>query len=116
MDDPDLQVGDVISPTLLTAIKESRFAIIILSPNYASSTWCLEELRNICECMEDNNRILPLFYNVDPTEVRYQKRSFEDAFNKHENSGRQRSEKVQQWRDALTKVAHFSGWHTPKYK
>ncbi|XP_024186497.1 probable disease resistance protein At4g27220 isoform X2 [Rosa chinensis] len=117
MDDHDLQVGDVISPTLLTAIKESRFAIIVLSQNYASSTWCLEELRNICECMEeDNNRILPLFYYVDPTDVRYQKRSFGDAFTRHEKSQRHRSEKVQQWRDALKKVANFSGWHTLNYK
>ncbi|XP_062006457.1 probable disease resistance protein At4g27220 [Rosa rugosa] len=117
MDDQDLQVGDVISPTLLTAIKESRFAIIVLSPNYATSTWCLEELRNICECMEeDNNRILPLFYYVDPTDVRYQKSSFGDAFTKHQKSGRHRSEKVQQWRDALKKVANFSGWHTLNYK
>ncbi|XP_024188496.1 probable disease resistance protein At4g27220 [Rosa chinensis] len=117
MDDQDLQVGDVISPTLLMAIKESRFAIIALSPNYASSTWCLEELRNICECMkEDNNRILPLFYNVDPSDVRNQKRSFGDAFTKHEKSGKHKSEKVQQWRDALTKVANFSGWHTLNYK
>ncbi|XP_040373132.1 probable disease resistance protein At4g27220 isoform X4 [Rosa chinensis] len=117
MDDQDLQVGDVISPTLLTAIKESRFAIIVLSKNYASSTWCLEELRSICECMEeDNNRILPLFYYVDPTDVRYQKRSFGDAFTKHENSGRHRSEKVQQWRDSLKKVANFSGWHILNHK
>ncbi|XP_062005144.1 probable disease resistance protein At4g27220 [Rosa rugosa] len=117
MDDQDLQVGDVISPTLLLAIKESRFAIIVLSPNYASSTWCLEELRNICECMkEDDNRILPLFYNVDPSDVRNQKRSFGDAFTKHEKSGKHKSEKVQQWRDALTKVANFSGWHTLNYK
>ncbi|XP_062020330.1 probable disease resistance protein At4g27220 isoform X2 [Rosa rugosa] len=117
MDDQDLQVGDVISPTLLTAIKESRFAIIVLSQNYASSTWCLEELRNICECMEeDNNRILPLFYYVDPTDVRYQKRSFRDAFTRHETSGQHRSEKVQQWRDALKKMANFSGWHTQNYK
>ncbi|KAM5559485.1 putative disease resistance protein [Rosa sericea] len=117
MDDQDLEVGDVISPTLLTAIKESRFAIIVLSQNYATSTWCLEELRNICECMEeDNNRILPLFYYVDPTDVRYQKSSFGDAFTKHEKSGRHRSEKVQQWRDALKKVANFSGWHTLNYK
>ncbi|XP_062006462.1 probable disease resistance protein At4g27220 [Rosa rugosa] len=117
MDDQDLDVGDVISPTLLTAIKESRFAIIVLSQDYASSTWCLEELRNICECMKgDNNRILPLFYDVDPTDVRHQKRSFGDAFTKHEKSGRHRSEKVQQWRDALKKVANFSGWHTLNYK
>ncbi|XP_062002054.1 probable disease resistance protein At4g27220 [Rosa rugosa] len=120
MDDQDLQVGDVISPTLLTAIKESRFAIIVLSQNYASSTWCLEELRHICECMEeveeDKNRILPLFYYVDPTNVRHQKRSFGDAFAEHDKSGRHGLEKVQQWRAALKKVANFSGWNTQDYK
>ncbi|KAM5582466.1 hypothetical protein ABKV19_002738 [Rosa sericea] len=116
IDDQDLQVGDTISPTLLKAIEESRLAIVVLSEKYASSTWCLEELTKICECMKDDNRILPLFYNVEPTDVRYQKRSFEEAFTKYENSGRHRSEKVQQWRDALNKVAHFSGWDSKKYK
>ncbi|PRQ43902.1 putative toll-like receptor, P-loop containing nucleoside triphosphate hydrolase [Rosa chinensis] len=116
MDDPDLQRGDVISSALPTAIKESRFAIVVLSQNYASSTWCLEELRHICECMKgDNNRILPLFYNVDPTDVRRQKSSFGDALTKHENS-RRHGEKVQQWRDALTKVANFAGWHSATFK
>ncbi|XP_004294963.1 PREDICTED: disease resistance protein At4g27190-like [Fragaria vesca subsp. vesca] len=113
MDDRDLEVGDAISPTLLKAIEESRFAIVVLSPNYASSTWCLEELAKICECMKDQNRILPLFYNVEPTDVRHQKGSFEEAFSKYE---RRRSEKVQQWRDALNKVASFTGWHTKNYK
>ncbi|KAM5582530.1 putative disease resistance protein [Rosa sericea] len=117
MDEQDLQVGDVISPTLLAAIKESRFAIVVLSQNYASSTWCLEELREICECMKDRNRILPLFYHVEPSDVRYQKkRSFEEAFSKHETSGRHELEKVKQWRDSLYKVANFSGWNTSDYK
>ncbi|XP_004309608.1 PREDICTED: disease resistance protein At4g27190-like [Fragaria vesca subsp. vesca] len=116
MDDRDLEVGDAISPTLLKAIEESRFAIVVLSPNYASSTWCLEELAKICECMKDQKRILPLFYNVEPTNVRFQKRSFEEAFNVHESSGRHRSEKVQLWKDALSKVTSFSGWDSNKYK
>ncbi|PRQ35283.1 putative toll-like receptor, P-loop containing nucleoside triphosphate hydrolase [Rosa chinensis] len=115
MDDQDLEVGDAISPTLLAAIKESRFAIVVLSQNYASSAWCLEELREICLLMEDN-RILPLFYHVDPTDVRYQKRSFEEAFSKHETSWRHESEKVKQWKAALNKVAGFSGWNTNDYK
>ncbi|XP_062002045.1 probable disease resistance protein At4g27220 [Rosa rugosa] len=117
MDDQDIHPGNDISPTLLMAIKESRFAIIVLSQNYASSTWCLEELRNICECMEeDKNRILPLFYRVDPDDVRYQKKSFAEAFTEHEKPEQHGSEKVQQWRDALKKVANFSGWHTLHYK
>lgn len=115
MDDPELQVGDVISPALRKAIEESRFAIVVLSENFAHSSWCLEELAKICQCMQDN-RILPLFYHVDPTDVRYQKKSFETAFNRHEKSRRHKTEKVKQWRDALNKVANFSGWHTQNYK
>ncbi|XP_062016158.1 disease resistance protein RUN1-like isoform X2 [Rosa rugosa] len=115
MDEQDLQVGDAISPTLLAAIKESRFAIVVLSQNYASSAWCLEELRKICLSMEDN-RILPLFYHVDPTDARYQKKSFEDAFSKHETSGRHELEKVKQWRDDLKRVAGISGWNTQDYE
>ncbi|PRQ35378.1 putative TIR domain, transcription factor MYC/MYB, leucine-rich repeat domain, L [Rosa chinensis] len=116
MDDPDLRVGDAISPALLKAIEESRFAIVVLSKNYAHSTWCLEELTSICQCMKDFNRILPLFYNVEPSDVRYRKRSFRRAFDKHERSGRHTSEKVQRWNDALNKVASFSGWHTKNFK
>ncbi|KAL6204107.1 hypothetical protein ACLB2K_021376 [Fragaria x ananassa] len=116
MDDQNLEVGDAISPTLIKAIEESWFAIVVLSPNYASSTWCLEELAKICEWMEGNKRILPLFYNVEPTDVRYQKGSFEVAFSKYESSQRHRLVEVQQWRKALNKVASFSGWDSKIYK
>ncbi|XP_004296348.1 PREDICTED: disease resistance protein At4g27190-like [Fragaria vesca subsp. vesca] len=116
MDDPDLVVGDSISPTLIAAIKGSRYAIVVLSQNYASSAWCLEELREICLSMEDN-RILPLFYHVDPTDVRYQKKgSFKEAFYKHETSGQHRMEKVKEWKAALNKVANISGWNTTDHK
>nr|XP_011461920.1 PREDICTED: probable disease resistance protein At4g27220 isoform X2 [Fragaria vesca subsp. vesca] len=85
MDEQGLHVGDVITPALFAAIKES-------------------------------SRILPLFYQVDPTDVRYQKKSFEKAFFKHETSGRHESEKVNQWRAALNKVANISGWNTNDHK
>ncbi|KAL6204608.1 hypothetical protein ACLB2K_021875 [Fragaria x ananassa] len=47
MDDIRLEVGAPISTSLLKAIEESRFAIVVLSPNYASSAWCLDELKHI---------------------------------------------------------------------
>ncbi|BFG34512.1 hypothetical protein CerSpe_207860 [Prunus speciosa] len=106
-DDNDLERGTTISPTLLRAVEESWFAIVILSPNYASSTWCLDEVSKIVECMKIDT-ILPVFYDVDPSDVRKQKGTFAKAFNKHEKNFKK--EKVQRWRDALTKVANISGW------
>ncbi|KAM5582450.1 hypothetical protein ABKV19_002725 [Rosa sericea] len=108
----DLQVGDEIYPTLLKVIEGSKLAIVVLSQNYASSAWCLDELTKICQFMEDGHRILPVFYDVKPSDVRNQKRSLEDAFTKHE---RFESEKVKQWRDALRKVADFAGL-VPNYR
>ncbi|CAL2276101.1 unnamed protein product [Prunus armeniaca] len=105
-DDRDLEIGATISPELLTAIKESHLAIIVLSPNYATSAWCLDELSKILECMQETKRILPIFYHVDPSDVRNQRRSFAEAFTKHEEKFRV----VNWWRAPLRKVANLFGW------
>ncbi|XP_059665557.1 disease resistance protein Roq1-like [Cornus florida] len=111
-DDEKLKRGKSISLELLKAIKESKFAIIIFSKNYASSTWCLDELVQIIECRNKvGQTILPIFYDVDPSQVRKQKGSFAAAFAKHEeNFGEEDKEKVQKWRAALVEAANLSGW------
>ena len=115
IDDEKLERGKSISPTLVKAIKESRFAIVILSKNYASSTWCLEELEEIIGCITMTGMIvLPIFYNVDPSDVRKQIGTFKQAFDEHEQCFEENIEKVQKWRAVLKEVANISGWHLPK--
>lgn len=110
-DDHDLERGEVISYELNKAIEESMFAIIILSPNYASSTWCLDELKKIVECSKSfGQAVFPIFYGVDPSDVRHQRGSFDEAFRKHEEKFRKDRTKVERWRDALREVAGYSGW------
>nr|XP_012569148.1 TMV resistance protein N isoform X3 [Cicer arietinum] len=112
-DDKDLVRGQVISKKLINAIQDSMFAITILSQDYASSTWCLDELQMIMECSNNNLQgleVFPVFYGVDPSDVRHQRGSYEDAFRKHQERFGQHSDKVERWRDALTQVASYSGW------
>ncbi|PNY04929.1 disease resistance protein (TIR-NBS-LRR class) [Trifolium pratense] len=110
-DDKDLERGEAISQKLINAIQDSMFAITILSSDYASSTWCLDELQMIMECNSNNNlQVLPVFYGVDPSDVRHQRGCFEDSFIKHQEKFGEQSDKVERWRDALTQVASYSGW------
>ncbi|XP_042990648.1 disease resistance protein RPV1-like isoform X1 [Carya illinoinensis] len=111
-DNEKLQQGKYISQELLKAIRESRYAIPIISKNYASSRWCLTELVQIVECMRETGlTILPVFYHVDPSEVRNQTEAFAEAFARHEEDPNIDMEKMQTWRVALKEVGNISGWH-----
>ena len=111
IDNEDLQRGEEISAELIKAIKSSMISIIIFSQNYASSTWCLEELTEIIECKKNGQRVLPVFYKVDPSEVRRHKGSFGSALTTHEKKFENNREKVLRWRAALYEAASLSGWH-----
>ncbi|KAK9987627.1 hypothetical protein SO802_027866 [Lithocarpus litseifolius] len=111
-DNEELERGKYISMELLKAIEESRFAIVIFSKNYAFSTWCLDELVKIVKCMKETGlTVLPIFYDVDPCDVRKQMGTFGQAFNEHAERFKENMEKIETWRSALREVASLSGWH-----
>jgi hypothetical protein len=110
-DDTELNKGESIALELLRAIQASQVYVVVFSKNYATSTWCLRELECILECVQVfGKRVLPVFYDVDPSEVRYQKGSYGEAFLKHEQRFQRDSETLQRWREDLTQVANLSGW------
>lgn len=112
-DDKELESGRRISPELDRAIEESKFAVVVISANYAASTWCLEEVVKI---MDFENRgsltVIPVFYGVDPCHVRRQIGEVDKQFEKHEK--RVDHERVLSWRQALTNLASISGVCTLK--
>ncbi|KAK5786730.1 hypothetical protein PVK06_041373 [Gossypium arboreum] len=107
IDDEELRKGDEISGALLTAIQGSRVSVIVFSKDYASSKWCLAELVKIMDC---NKWVVPVFYGVDPRDIRNQTGSFAEAFAKHEENFKHELEKVKTWRSALTAAGKLSGW------
>ena len=109
--DDNLQRGEQISEELLKAIKSSRISIIIFSQNYAFSAWCLDELVEILNCKQNGQLVLPVFYKVDPSEVRKQEGNFKIALAEQEIKFKNNIEKVQRWKAALKEAASLSGWH-----
>nr|GEY70177.1 zinc finger, CCHC-type [Tanacetum cinerariifolium] len=123
-DDEECETGKPLKPALEEAIKNSRASLIVISTTYASSTWCLDELVSILKQLRDISHIVfPIFYCVQPTDVRSQKESFSVSMEEHkqkmeaETDVQKKSEwaqKIEKWKDALTEVANLKG-HTYEY-
>ncbi|KAF8087561.1 hypothetical protein N665_0578s0014 [Sinapis alba] len=104
--DKDIERSKSISPALIEAIRGSRIAIVLLSKNYASSTWCLNELVEIIKCREEfGQTVIVVFYQVNPTDVKKQAGYFGKVFRKTCKGKRQ--EEIQRWKHALTDVAQI---------
>ncbi|CAL5431192.1 unnamed protein product [Camellia sinensis] len=110
-DEDGLRGGHEISPSLVTAIEDSAAAIAVISKNYANSWWCLEELAKIIECRK---LLLPVFYQVDPSDVRRQTGPFEKDLQDLEH--RFGVERVLRWRKAMEKAGGIAGWDTQVWR
>ncbi|KAJ9556170.1 hypothetical protein OSB04_010784 [Centaurea solstitialis] len=105
-DDEELPRGETIHPSLLKAIEDSQIAVVVFSENYANSSWCLQELEHIMKCKVERGQIvIPIFYHIDPSEVRKQENKYGEAFAKYEAE----SKNVESWRKTLFDAGNLSG-------
>ncbi|KAI3774411.1 hypothetical protein L1987_48966 [Smallanthus sonchifolius] len=121
MDDDAMDRGKLLGPELEKAILESAVSIIVFSRDYASSKWCLDEVLTIIEEQErisSKHEVVPVFYNVEPSDVRNQTGSFEKAFGEYDNmieaeTDHQKKiewrEKGKAWRVSLRKAGSLTG-------
>ena len=107
--DDKLPRGGKIPIELLKTIENSLMSIIVFSANYASSTWCLDELAKIVECKKNDQLVRPVFYKLDPSKLRKQNGKFGKALAKHEKSIKD-YKKVKRWKNALPEANNISSW------
>ncbi|CAK9313943.1 unnamed protein product [Citrullus colocynthis] len=95
----------------MKAVEESRSSIVVLSENYGNLV-CMKEVEKIVMCMESMDQlVLPIFYKIDPANVRKQKGNFEKHFDEHEANPGIHIEQVRSWRYSMSQLGHLSGWH-----
>ncbi|RDX58518.1 Disease resistance protein RML1A, partial [Mucuna pruriens] len=113
--DDKIPKGDEIDEALFGAIEGSSISIIIFSQRFVFSPWCLLELVKIIECRKKNGQIvLPIFYHVDPSNVRHSKEIYRTAFAKHRK--RYSWTTIQTWISALNESANLAGYHSSKFR
>ncbi|XP_075650804.1 disease resistance protein RPV1-like [Castanea sativa] len=106
----DLRREEEILEELLRAMEMAVIFIIVISENFAFSTWCLNEFVKILECKRNDQLVLPIFYKVDPVEICSPNGNFGVALAKHEKF-EENMENVQRWKAALNEVASLPGLH-----
>jgi len=111
IDDNELQRGDHISSSLSRAIEQSQISIIVFSKNYADSRWCLNELVKTMNCRKNIGQVVvPVFYRVDPSEVRNPRGKFGIAFQRLLKKVPNEEKLVLSWRKALRDAANIAGF------
>jgi len=75
--DNQLQRGTDLGQELWRAIDGSHISIVVFSKRYTESSWCLNEPKKIMKCHRTQGQVVvPVFYDIEPSVVRYQKGHF----------------------------------------
>ena len=110
--DDELEKGCDSWPTILESLRGAQRVLIILSPDFESSPWCLEELWAATQRPNFRSTILPVFYDREPDDVDDAK--LHAAWGEYKQSCVgplvTRDGVLQRWHKALQDVSGISGW------
>ncbi|XP_030440938.1 disease resistance protein TAO1-like [Syzygium oleosum] len=111
-DDPCL-IGKDVTHEISNAIDQCKISIPILSKNYASSPWCLEDLAQMVECNRTKGqKILPIFYKVKASHVQDLSHLFGEYMLRHKELVDKST--YERWERALREVGSSKGWESDK--
>ncbi|VYS50077.1 unnamed protein product [Arabidopsis thaliana] len=101
--------------SLFDTIGESKIALVIFSEGYCESRWCMDELVQIKEYMDQNRLvIIPIFYRIDLDVVKHLKGKFGNNFLDLVDKYHPEPKKLQKWMEALFSVCELFSLILPK--
>ncbi|XAR56240.1 hypothetical protein NMG60_11036638 [Bertholletia excelsa] len=99
------------------AIRDWRISIVVLSKDYESPDKCLDQLVMILQQKTiSKHQILPVFYDVDPSDVRNLRGSIKEELTIYQEGFKTRADKskdeytnkVKGWTSSLTEIANLA--------
>ncbi|CAN6976212.1 unnamed protein product [Brassica rapa subsp. trilocularis] len=110
-DNEGMERGQAIYSSLVAGIEDSAASLVVFSPRYADSHWCLDELATLCDVSSSLDRpMIPIFYKVDPSHVRKQSGRFVEDFETHAEKFKDKEIEIQRWRGAMKIVGNLPGF------
>lgn len=110
--DPSL-IGTDVALEISNAVDHCKISIPILSENYASSRWCLDDLAKMVDRKRTKGqKILPIFYKVKPSHVRDISYCFKANMLGHKELFDGIT--YERWEQALKEVGSSKGWESGK--
>ncbi|GLJ31253.1 hypothetical protein SUGI_0626800 [Cryptomeria japonica] len=108
LDKNSIRVGQYVPEAITCALRTVSVHVVILSPNFAESEWCLDELNLI---IQSRTPIVPVFWEIRPSEVRMEDRNgvYAKAFRKHKHAGKFSTSTLEKWKNALRRVSLIEG-------
>eukprot|EP00253_Pinus_taeda_P018174 PITA_18174 len=107
LDVRELEGGENIFHQIEGAIRTASVHVAIFSPRYAESRWCLDELALM---VESRNTIIPVFYGVQPAELRSPSSRYHQDLEIHEKQRRHDTNTIWKWREALYAASAIYGF------
>ncbi|KAG0608200.1 hypothetical protein M758_8G086800 [Ceratodon purpureus] len=106
LDKASLRKGHPAFGSINAALEAAKIHVAVVSKGYAESKYCLNEL---VAMMRSEKPVIPVYYEVEPAHLRWVENGpFAAAFEKHKL--KRTPEQVEEWRDALLKLADITGF------
>ncbi|EOA13517.1 hypothetical protein CARUB_v10026583mg [Capsella rubella] len=114
--DEDEERGKKLT-TLFERIRESEIVLVIFSEGYTESKWCLDELVEITERVEQEKlRVIPIFYKLDIAVVKHFQGKFgdqlKDLVSRCDNTKPESSS--QKWKEAVVTICQRFALNLPE--
>lgn len=113
LDMKELPDGEDVRPHMPVAAGRALVGVPIFTKIYGKSHWCLDELVAMIE--SKRGKVVPVFYDVKPEDLRMQSGEFARNFEDHLLSCKHEAVRIQQWKVALENASWLAGLWLEEY-